>query len=344
MTGGEDLASTHAGKSARADLLCVRFRDLVRDWEPIDVGRRPNPVDLVFAYRLLLGRMPGDPAELQALLDYSGTWREFLQQLLGSAEYGRQLGFLPAGLRLMSGANGFRFWFASADREMGATMAAGAYEPRTVALLARLVRPGMRCLDIGAQTGFYTCHFARLVGSGGRVFSFEPFGASFELLQLNVEENGWTDRVSLRNVACADAGGRIEAAVASGMMVAARGGELIEAIRVDDLDLAPIDVCKVDVEGFEPRVIEGMRELLRRSRPAIVTEVNEYWLRQAGSNSQAYCDLLRGLGYRLFDIDAGLREVATGLHRGELANVNLLAMPLHRAEEFLAGSEGAPRP
>lgn len=335
VSGRECEASTTRVLGRVQDLLCAQFRDLLREYEPIHLGRRPNPVDLVFAYRQLLGRMPLDPSELDQLLTWTGTWREFLQQLLASAEYRHQLGFLPAGLRLMSEANGFRFWFASEDREMGAKMAAGAYEPATVSLLSRLVRPTMRCLDIGAQTGYYTCHLARLVGSSGRVFSFEPMRQSFELLRQNVAENGWNERVRLYNVACADVGGRIEAAVASGMVVAAKGGESVESLRIDDLDLTPIDFCKIDVEGFEPRVVQGMREVLVHSKPLLVTEVNEYWLQKGGTSSKAYCELLTRFGYRLFDIDDGLREVVAEAQRDGLANINVLALPLHRVEEVL---------
>lgn len=147
--------------------------------------------------------MPCDPGELQPLLEWSGTWGG-QQQLLGSAEYGRQLGFLPAGLRLMSSANGFRFWFSSEDRETRGMMSAGAYEPTTVALLARLVRSGMRCLNIGAQTGLYTCNLARLVKPEGCVTIFEPARSALEPRRLSVEKNCWTSRVSLRDVACAD--------------------------------------------------------------------------------------------------------------------------------------------
>lgn len=317
------------------EILQGQFVELLREYKPIDLGRRPRAVDLVFAYRLLLGRMPRDPEELQPLLGWTGTWREFLQQLLASAEFRLQLGFLPAGLQLMSQANGFRFWFASDDREMGARMAAGAYELATVDLLGRVVRQGMRCLDVGAQTGFYTCQLARLVGPTGRVFAFEPMARSFELLCRNIEENGWNDRVSLRQVACADVGGRIEASIASGMVVAGGHAESIEAVRLDDLDLAPIDFCKIDVEGFEPRVILGMRDLLAKCMPVLITEFNEYWLRQAGSSSAAYGEMLSGFGYRLFDIDNSMREVIPDAPRDELENVNVLAVPVGRLDEVL---------
>lgn len=48
------------------------------------------------------------------------------------------------------------------------------YEPAEQAVLRRLVRPGAVVYDIGASLGFYSALFASLVGSNGRVVSFEP--------------------------------------------------------------------------------------------------------------------------------------------------------------------------
>lgn len=318
--------------------LLGAFKALLDAYGPIEAGKVANIVDAFFAYRLLLGRMPAPGPELNYLLSGVGTWRSFLAQLLSSREYGSRMTFLPAGLRLMTEANGFRFWFDSDDREMGAQMAAGVYEPQTVRLLERLIGPGMHCLDIGAQTGFYTCHLAQLVGAEGRVTAFEPIERSFTLLQKNVAENQWNDRVRLHHVACSDIDGSIQVGIASGMVVSdvGIGGREIRSIRIDDLPLGDVALCKIDVEGFEPRVILGMRRLLERSAPILITEVNQYWLAKARSSSAEYYALLRDLGYCLFDIDDDLREASPEHLKGELSNVNLLGVPQDRCQQTLS--------
>src|SRR5260370_8697313 len=50
----------------------------------------------------------------------------------------------------------------------------GSFEPRTQKLYRRLVKPGDTIFDIGANIGSHTLPLARLVGSQGRVFAFEP--------------------------------------------------------------------------------------------------------------------------------------------------------------------------
>src|SRR6266568_598196 len=155
--------------SAQMRVLAQEFMDIMCTYTPIDHGSELRAVDAFFAYRLLLGRMPDAQTELANLLELRGTYREFLTHLLGSPEFGRSRGYIPGGYMLMAEPEGFRFWFRTADREMGVAMGLGLYEPTSVALVKRLVQPGMRCLDIGAQTGFYTCLMASRAGAGGSV-------------------------------------------------------------------------------------------------------------------------------------------------------------------------------
>jgi hypothetical protein len=65
----------------------------------------------------------------------------------------------------------------------------GNYEPFTVELLRKHLRPGMTVVDGGAHVGFHTLLAARLVGPTGRVFSFEPDLYNFPCLVFNVGKN-----------------------------------------------------------------------------------------------------------------------------------------------------------
>jgi hypothetical protein len=59
----------------------------------------------------------------------------------------------------------------------------GTYELPKQALVERLVRPGMTVYDIGAQAGFYTLVFSRLVGSAGLSLRSSPASASYAIYQ-----------------------------------------------------------------------------------------------------------------------------------------------------------------
>jgi FkbM family methyltransferase len=293
------------------------------------IDDRAELLDMFYVYRLLLGRMPSD-VELNYITSLrTTTWREYLSTVLASVEYEKRLDFLPAGMELMSEENGFRFWFRSADREMGAVMASGRYEPAVTAYLQSIIKPGMCCLDIGAQTGYFTILMAKGVGSFGRVIAFEPFEESYRLLNKNVSENCLDGFVEIHNLACADLTGSIQVGNASGMVVSdPEGDKIINCVSLDDFIENHIDICKLDVEGHEPRVVAGMRSLIQRYRPIIITEINEYWLRRGGGSSLGYIDQLHNLGYTLFDIDRGLIPLDLNDFEGSLKTSNVVALQI----------------
>lgn len=302
------------------------YSAIISDFAPIEFGNKTELLDAIYAYRILLGRMPNEE-EINNLCQGAGTWREFLSGMLTSKEYGTRLDFLPAGLELMSESNGFRFWFDTVDREMGAKIAVGHYEPEVTRLFKKLLKPGMYCLDIGAQTGYYTLLMAQCVGEEGTVLSYEPMEKSFRFLVKNIAENKFEKIVSTANVACAHVTGLLSVAVASNMIVADAGGELqIECVALDDQVNGHIHICKIDVEGHEPQVLSGMQKILSESRPIIITEMNAYWLSKAGSSISEYAAKLDAFGYELFDIDRALSPLDR--RDGDLLlNTNVIAIP-----------------
>ena len=67
----------------------------------------------------------------------------------------------------------------------------GVYEPCETEFVMNEIKKGDVVLDIGANIGYYTLIFARLVGEEGKVFAFEPDPENFALLKKNVEINGY---------------------------------------------------------------------------------------------------------------------------------------------------------
>jgi FkbM family methyltransferase len=293
---------------------------LLQAYRPIDPGDQICPADAFFAYRLLLSRHPDKATELPNLASTSQTYREFLTSLLDSQEFYQTGGFLPPHAVLMAEVEGFRFWFDTSDREMGVRMALGIFEPRVVQLLKRLLRPGMTCIDAGAQTGFYTCLMASHVGPTGTVYAFEALPASYNLLAKNVRENNFGARVRPYQKAVSAAATSIDGSLVSNMWVAGRVAGTptarVESVRAEEIVTEHVDLIKIDVEGHEPAAIAGMRSLLRRDRPIIISEVNEYWLRTCShSSAEEYLALLRSLDYDIFNVD----DIKTPLVSGPLA-------------------------
>ncbi len=307
---------------------------LLRSNRDVEPGEALGLADAFFAYRLLLRRNPDLQTELLPQLATHRTFREFLSALVNSHEFSQFGGLFPPNRVLMAELEGLRFWFNTSDREMGVLMALGQYEPHIVELIKRRVQPGMTCLDIGAQSGFYTCLMAQRVGALGKVYAMEPMPASFELLRKNVEENHFQTRVELFPLAASDVNGSLETSLVSNMYVAGQvdGAERtqMEAIRLDDLIRVPVDFIKMDIEGHEPAALAGMRELILRSKPIIISEANEYWLRTcAVSSASEYIDSLIELGYQVCNVARPDEPIARGsLALDVLDAIDVIALPL----------------
>jgi len=237
------------------------------------------------------------------------TWREFLTRLLESEEYRTQTRFLPPGYELTSHVNGFPFRFRTADREMGARMALGLYEPSVTRALRRLARSCKSLVDCGANTGFITCTFLSAAGPDARVTAFEPMPECAEMFRKNVALNDLVERVTLIEAACGDVAGEIRMSSVSNMMVGAQHGDPAATVRpvvkLDEVVKGKVDIVKLDIEGAEPQAIRGMTNLLYECRPILVTELNDYWLRRVGNSSaRDYLAQLEELGYRVMSAES----------------------------------------
>ena len=158
------------------------------------------------------------------------------------------------------------------------------YEKRERDLFCSAIRPGSIVLDIGANIGIYTLLAAK---RGATVFSIEPDPDSLLHLRRHVEMNGFFHRVSIMEMAATESQRPVtlyKNPANSGGSTLFGSGRAISVLgkSIDSLDLPPIDVCKMDVEGAEAIALRGMRRTLARS-PNMKLLV-EYAGRFSGSN------------------------------------------------------------
>jgi FkbM family methyltransferase len=141
----------------------------------------------------------------------------------------------------------------------------------------RMVRWGDTAIDVGANIGYYTRLFSRLVGDDGRVWAFEPLPAAQRLLRMNVEN---LTNVTVVEEALSASNGTamlsIQAAGDTSTLLPRRGIASLE-VRTRTLDsmnscFERVDWLKVDVEGEEFAVLQGAREVLRNHQPLVCFE------------------------------------------------------------------------
>lgn len=199
-----------------------------------------------------------------------------------------------------------------------------------VALLeVNALKPGDVVLDVGAFIGDTALIFLE---RGCFVHAFEPYADAYEAMRRNLE--AYARRTNRGPGASAKT---YNAAVGDGRTMTARGrfGEpdgncgsrMVEAdpageptLRIDDLDLERLDFAKIDCEGCEPLVLDGMAETIRRCRPVMLIEAYDDLLAVHGFRRRDLFERLLSLGYSY--------RVAIGDARDP--RVDFLAFPAER--------------
>lgn len=166
--------------------------------------------------------------------------------------------------------------------------------------LDKLLRPGDWVIDVGANVGHYTKRFSDIVGSQGRVLAFEPVPTTFSLLAANVQCFEY-ENVSLFNAAVSDEVQIVGISVpkfSTGLsnyyqahLTASASCDLnILALPIDSIGIKnSISLVKIDAEGHEAFVINGMKQLIAACHPVLVVE----------TGSQSTIDEIQSLGYEV---------------------------------------------
>ncbi len=191
----------------------------------------------------------------------------------------------------------------------------GVYEEFETSIVKKEVNRGDVVIDIGANIGYYTLIFAKLVGEKGKVFAFEPDPTNFQLLKKNVEINGFHN-VILEQKALSDNSGKMMLSLndknTAGHYLNFENQDTTNSVEVDILSLdeyflnknIDINFIKMDVEGAESNVIKGMPNILKNSKDLkMIVEYNPTAIHHLGLNPENYLNLLLINGFSLYNID-----------------------------------------
>ncbi|MFI5201030.1 MAG: FkbM family methyltransferase [Candidatus Kapaibacterium sp.] len=187
------------------------------------------------------------------------------------------------------------------------------YEWKDLPTIQALLEGCNVVLDIGGNIGQMALLFAR---HAKKVLTFEPIPALAERLRKQVELNGLQKKVLIYPVALTNFNGMLPLQLptvengGNGSTVLGRdgAGETIE-VQAQTLDslleqeqINGVDLIKIDVEGAELFVLQGMEKLLsQENRPIIILEMNSGMMKLAGYSASAITSLLAGHGYECFE-------------------------------------------
>ncbi len=178
----------------------------------------------------------------------------------------------------------------------------GEFSEGEVEIFTHFVQPGAIVLDVGANIGAHTVPLAQLVGPGGVVVAFEPQPVLHQILCANLALNSIPntlthamalgDRQGSCQIPFLDYASSFNFGGVSMDMV--KEGETVPMGTLDAFHLQRIDFIKLDVEGFESKVLKGGTKTIDRCRPVIYLENDR------AEKSANLIQLLFEMGYRLW--------------------------------------------
>jgi FkbM family methyltransferase len=158
----------------------------------------------------------------------------------------------------------------------------GKVEPEVQRALVEQLGPGKSVIDAGASVGFYTLLAARLVGPGGAVVAFEPSPTDAAAVRVNASLNG-LECVTVVEQALSRAEGegfldQPGEATATLLPEPAPGALAVPTTSLDAFlarwSGALPALVKIDVEGHEAAVLDGMATTLKVLRPVLLIELH----------------------------------------------------------------------
>lgn len=215
----------------------------------------------------------------------------------------------------------------------------GYWEPDEVRYLRSRLSPGMKVVDIGANVGYTALVMSRAVGEKGLVIALEPEQLNFELLSFNLRRNHAANVVAIHAAAGEQTGSitLLRSPDNTGDHRTAPhpvgvAPQEVPLIAMDDL-LPPeqvVDLVFVDAQGYDHRVLRGMRRTIERCRPPMLLEFWPVGILELGDDPDKVLNEYRQLGYRvelLPDKDVSALSAEQILMHGEKDHVTLSLVP-----------------
>jgi FkbM family methyltransferase len=183
----------------------------------------------------------------------------------------------------------------------------GYYEKEVIQTWESLLHTGFVVLDIGANAGYYSLIAAIRTK---QVYAFEPSLAMRQQLESNIKLNAIRN-ISVEPCAVSDRNGTATLYLSSsdnsgmtGMQPAENFSgvtQTINTVSIDEWivtkDSLRIDMIKIDVEGAEMKVLEGMKNVLEKDHPGIFIEIIPSLLEKYGSKAEDVFQFLDKFGY-----------------------------------------------
>ncbi len=179
--------------------------------------------------------------------------------------------------------------------------------------------------DIGANIGAHTLPIANLVGKYGKVYAFEPTYYAYEKLKKNINLNSnLKKRIVINQIMLAEKENskNVSALYSSwplgfekhrhpihfGNLRSTKGYKSQTLDRYVNINkITNVKLVKIDVDGFEIKVLIGGKNFFKKQKPLILIELAPYTFRESNQKFSTLINLLNRMNYKLFLIEKNIK-------------------------------------
>jgi len=181
----------------------------------------------------------------------------------------------------------------------------GIREPECTRIFKQQLKEGMVIADIGANIGYYALMEANIIGDKGKIYAIEPFPSNYNLLLENIKLNSYGNIIEPYNLAISNKSGKEKLYISERHnccnMMGSNNLDHVE-VQTETLDNFMInkqlfDYIRMDIEGFEYYVLNGMKETLKKCKCKMFIEVHPYQMYEKGLDYKKPLKMLFSLGF-----------------------------------------------
>jgi FkbM family methyltransferase len=184
------------------------------------------------------------------------------------------------------------------------------WEPHFDVIINNLIKNGDCVIDCGANFGYNSVLMGKIIGNNGKLISFEPQNLIYQQLNGNLILNNIFNSFTYKNIVSNTSNLTLElnsvdlssSWVNIGDTSVGHGGEKINTITIDDLNLNNVNFIKIDVQGFEYFVLNGALNTIQNYKPDIFIEIENHLIEKFNITEDMIYSKLKSFGYDIYKI------------------------------------------
>ena len=184
----------------------------------------------------------------------------------------------------------------------------GGWEKTTIQFLKANVKENDIVIEGRANIGAHTLLIGSLVGNGGSVVAVEPTEFALKKLRKNIDLNPHIKSIDVVDSIASDAEILIIDNLNSDWSLdSTQSPQPLKSkattvdLLVEKFKFTKVDLLKIDVDGYDFKVLKGSKDTIEKFKPTIFIELCEYTLRGKGDSVKDIFKFLFELGYECFD-------------------------------------------